>query len=51
MRTHYQTNTAVKNRRPPLYASPWIALFYVLRQELTQARKSTREHACANQWV
>ena len=47
MSTHYQTNKEVKNKRDPLYASPWIALFFMLRQELTQARKSTRENACA----
>ncbi len=47
MRTHYQTNTPVKNRRPPLYASPWIALFFALRQELMQSRKSTQDNVCS----
>jgi len=39
MSTHNQTKTQARSRREPLYASPWIALFFMLRQELTQARK------------
>jgi len=47
MSTHDQTNTPVKNRRNPLYASPWIALYFTLRQELTQVRKSMQKNVCA----
>ncbi len=38
MSTHNRSNTQVKNRREPLYASPWIALFFMLRQTLKRAR-------------
>ena len=45
MNTHDQSNTPVKKKQAPLYASPWIALFFMLRQELIQARASTPENA------
>lgn len=47
MNTHYQTNKPIKSRREPLYASPWIALFFMLREELTQSRKTAQENPCA----
>ncbi len=47
MSTQDQSNTPVKNRRNPLYASPWIALYFMLREELTQARKSMQKKVCA----
>jgi len=47
MKTPNQTNTQVKTRHEPLYASPWIALFSMLRQELAQSRKLARENTCA----
>jgi len=47
MSKNNQTMTPTKNRWEPLYASPWIALFFMLRQGLTQASKSTQDNACA----
>ncbi len=43
MSTHNQNKTPTGNKREPLYASPWIALFIMLRQKLTPPRKSTPE--------
>jgi len=37
MNTPKHIALAAKKNREPLYASPWLALFSVLRQELTQA--------------
>jgi len=36
MNTHKHIALTAKKKREPLYASPWLALFVVLRQELTQ---------------
>jgi len=37
MKTQKHLALTAKKHREPLYASPWIALFVVLRQELAQA--------------
>lgn len=37
MNTAKQVALAAKKNREPLYASPWIALYFVLRRELSQA--------------
>ena len=37
MNTNKQNALAAKKHDEPLFASPWIALFVVLRRELTQA--------------
>jgi len=37
MKTQKHIALKAKKNREPLYASPWIALFVVLRQELAQA--------------
>jgi hypothetical protein len=37
MNTHNQIATHVKNLGKPLYASPWLALFFLLRGELTHS--------------
>jgi hypothetical protein len=36
MRTHSQQNPPAKASRKPLFGSVWMALFALLREELTQ---------------
>ena len=40
MNTSHQTYVQTDKARVPLFASPWLALFLVLRNELTQSRSS-----------
>lgn len=35
MNSHYQTAVLEKQREAPLFASPWMALFLLLRRELS----------------
>jgi len=37
MNAYNQMTTPVKNLEKPLYASPWLALFFLLRSELIQS--------------
>jgi len=37
MNAHNQMPRRVKKLEIPLYASPWLALFYLLRNELAQS--------------
>ena len=41
MRTQDQSNPPQKTARRPLYDSVWLALFELLRQELTQFSSGT----------
>ena len=38
MNSSYQTAVLEKPREAPLFASPWMALFLLLRRELTSPR-------------
>jgi hypothetical protein len=40
MNTSHQATMQKIKPRVPLFASPWLALFFVLRDELTQPRTS-----------
>jgi len=37
MNAHNQMTRPVKKLEKPLYASPWLALFFLLRSELLQS--------------
>jgi hypothetical protein len=38
MNANYEVKTEKTNPDMPLFGSPWMALFFVLRRELTQPR-------------
>ncbi len=38
MNKRHQIETQKPKTRTPLFASPWVALFFVLRHEFTQSR-------------
>jgi hypothetical protein len=42
MNTNYQADMQNTKPRLPLFSSPWMALFLVLRQELTQSRPAAK---------
>jgi hypothetical protein len=42
MNTSRQIKMPIDKSRAPLFASPWLALFFVLRSELTQARSAAK---------
>lgn len=42
MNKNYQAEMQKPKARLPLFSSPWMALFLVLRQEMTQARPVTK---------
>jgi len=42
MNTNYQAENQKEKPRLPLFSSPWMALFLVLRDELTQPRPVTK---------
>ena len=42
MNTSRQIKMQIDRSRAPLFASPWLALFFVLRSELTQARSAAK---------
>ncbi len=42
MNVNEQLETQKTKARAPLFASTWVALFFVLRHEFTQARARTK---------
>lgn len=40
MNIHTQQDNKSKKTEAPLFASPWLALFFVLRREFAQPRQS-----------
>jgi len=42
MNTSRQKEIQIDKSRAPLFASPWLALFFVLRSEFTQARSTAK---------